>query len=149
MKASSTRQGYLPMRVTSKEAELHNDEFKQIFHEKMRASKYFSTDGSRMENKPFVGFASIDINDDISWKFRIAKIGSTFTAEALAIGDTLEIIEKIDSEQNFVIFSDSESVLKGISNTSTMIRCLKTKWKVWNREGKSSFTGSRGTVELK
>jgi hypothetical protein len=27
---------------------------------------------------------------------------------------------KIDSEQNFVIFSDSESVLKGISNTCTM-----------------------------
>jgi ribonuclease HI len=40
--------------------------------------------------------------------------------EALAIGETLEIIKKIDSEQNFVIFSDSGSVLNGISNTSTM-----------------------------
>jgi hypothetical protein len=34
----------------------------------------------------------------------MAKIASTFTAEALAIGETLEIIEKIDSEQNFMIF---------------------------------------------
>jgi hypothetical protein len=42
---------------------------------------------------------------------------STFTAEALASG---EIIEKINSEQNFEIFSDTESVLKGTSNTYTM-----------------------------
>jgi hypothetical protein len=99
----------------------------------MRTSQYFATDGSKMENKPFVGFASIDINDGRSWKFRIAKIASTFTAKALAIGETLEIIDKIDSEQNFMIFSDSASVLQGISNSGTMnntshiTRCLKTK----------------------
>jgi ribonuclease HI len=52
----------------------------------------------------------------------MAKIVSTFTVEALAVGETPEIIEKIDSEQNFVIFSDSESVLKGISNISTMTK---------------------------
>jgi hypothetical protein len=73
-----------------------------------------------MENKPFVGFASIDISDGISWKLRIAKTASTFTADALAIGETLEIVGKIDSEQNLVTFSDSESVLKGVSNTSTV-----------------------------
>jgi hypothetical protein len=39
---------------------------------------------------------------------------------ALAIGETLKIIEKIDSEQNFMILLDSTSVLKGISNSSTM-----------------------------
>jgi hypothetical protein len=47
-----------------------------------------------MEDKPFVGFASIDIKDGRSMKFWICKIGSTFTAETLAIGETLEIIEK-------------------------------------------------------
>jgi hypothetical protein len=113
-------------------AEDHNEELKKV-HEKMRNSKCFATGGSKMENKPFVGFAAIDISDDISCKFRIAKIASTFTAEALAIGDRLDIIENIDSEQTFVIFLDSESVLKGISNTSTMathrtlLKCLKTK----------------------
>jgi hypothetical protein len=29
----------------------------------MRTSKYFSMGGSEMENKPFLGFASIDIDD--------------------------------------------------------------------------------------
>jgi hypothetical protein len=47
-----------------------------------------------MENKSLVRFASVDINDGISWKFRTAKIASTFTVEALAIGESLEIIEK-------------------------------------------------------
>jgi hypothetical protein len=70
-----------------------------------------------MEDKPFVGFALIDIKDGHSRKFRIAEVVSTFMAEALAIGETLEIIEKIDSEQN-VIFSDMSSMLKGISNLS-------------------------------
>jgi hypothetical protein len=46
----------------------------------------------------FVGFASIDIKDGHSRKFRIAEIASTFMAEALAIGETLEIIEKMDSK---------------------------------------------------
>jgi hypothetical protein len=38
-----------------------------------------------MENKPFVGFALIDVGDGNRWKFRIAKIAFTFRAEALAI----------------------------------------------------------------
>jgi hypothetical protein len=54
---------------------------------------------SIMENKSFVGFATIGIIDCISWKFRIAKIASTFTAEALAIIETLEFIEKIDKHR--------------------------------------------------
>jgi hypothetical protein len=87
-----------------------------------------------MENKLSIGFTSINISDGRNWKFRIAKIAPTFTAEALAIGEPLEIIEKIESEQNVVIFSHFESVLKGISNSSTrtntshtLLRCLKTK----------------------
>jgi hypothetical protein len=64
-----------------------------------------------VENRPFVGFTSLDISDGICWKFSIAKIAFTFTVEALAIGETLEIIKKIDLEQNFMSFSDSESAL--------------------------------------
>jgi ribonuclease HI len=66
-------------------------------------------------------------------RFRISQIASTFTAEALAIGEALEIIEKIDSEQNFMIFSDSAWVLNGISNsfkmnnTSYITQLLKDK----------------------
>jgi hypothetical protein len=57
-------------------------------HDKMRTNKYFATDNSKMENKPFVRFASIDINQDICWKFRMAKIGSTFKATLLVAGET-------------------------------------------------------------
>jgi hypothetical protein len=46
-----------------------------------------------MEDKPFVRFASIHIKDGHSRKIRIAKIVSTFTVEALAIG---RITEKTD-----------------------------------------------------
>jgi hypothetical protein len=66
-----------------------------------------------MEDKPFLGFASIDIKDGRSMKFRISK-------SVHIHGETLEIIEKIDSEQNLLIFSNSASVLKGISNSSTV-----------------------------
>jgi hypothetical protein len=113
-----------------KEAQNHNEELKKKYTKKMRTSKCFTLDNTNMENKSFVGSTLIDISDGISWKFRIAKIASTFTVEALAIGKTLEIIAKIDLEQNF---SDSKCMLQGISNTSTMnntshiILMLKTK----------------------
>jgi hypothetical protein len=113
-------------------------------HEKIISSKCFTMDGSKIANKPFIGFTSIDTSGGISWKFRIAKIASTFTAEALAVGETLETIEKIDSEQNFVIYSDSENMLKGISNTSMMNNASHItkmlKYKIdWNHEGKNSI----------
>jgi ribonuclease HI len=94
-------------RGKTKEAEVHNEELKKN-PRKNENHKCFATDGTKMENKPFVGLKS---------KFRRA---STFTAEALAVGETLEIIEKIDSEKNFMIFPDPSSVLKGISNCCTM-----------------------------
>jgi ribonuclease HI len=80
----------------------------------------------------------------IPWKFRISNIVSTITAEALAIGKRLEIIKKTELDQNFLISSDSESVLKGIRNTSTVnnkahiTHMIKDKID-WNREGKVQF----------
>jgi hypothetical protein len=41
-----------------------------------------------MENKPFVGFSSVDVNDGRCWKF-LAKIASAFKGEAIASGETL------------------------------------------------------------
>jgi hypothetical protein len=94
----------------------------KIIHERIRTSKYFATNCSEMESTSFMGYALIDVraSGGVSWKYGIGKIASTFSAEALGIGETLEIIEKIYSEQNFMIFSGSQSVLKGISNTSPM-----------------------------
>jgi hypothetical protein len=80
-------------------------------HKQMRTSKCFATDGSKVETKPFIGFVTLDISDGISWKFR-----AHIKREALAIGETLQIIDRTDSQQNFMIFSDSESLLTGISD---------------------------------
>jgi hypothetical protein len=104
------------------------------------------------------GFASIDISDGISWKFRIAKIASTFIAEALAISETLEIIEKTDLKQNFMIFLDAECVLNGICNASTIMnttshsaQMLTDKIEILESrdEKKIQFPGYQDTVELK
>jgi hypothetical protein len=123
------------------------------FDEGREPSKCFATDGSKVGNKPFVGFSSIDISDCISWKLRIAKIASTFTAETLAIGETQEILGKVKSEQNFMIFFDSESMLKRISisttmnNTSHIVKMLKHKIEGQESRGKKcNSTGCRGTV---
>jgi hypothetical protein len=54
-----------------------------------------------------------------------------------------------------MIYLDSASVLKGISNTSTsnntlhITQMLKDKTETGIARKKSSFTGSRGSVELK
>jgi hypothetical protein len=104
-----------------------------------------------MKDIPFVGFASIDMSDGISRKFR---------TEALAIAETLEIIGEIDSEQNLMILSDPASVFNGISNLSTMsntshitqmlkegrdsqllllVADLKTQWKKKGKENLHRF----------
>jgi hypothetical protein len=103
-----------------KEAEDPNEEVKKIFQERMRTSKCFATDGSKMDNKQLAGFASIDISDGISRKFRISKITSTFTAEALANGETLEIIEKSRLGAKFRDILGLGKRAKVISNASAM-----------------------------
>jgi hypothetical protein len=57
-----------------------------------------------MKNESFVGFAAIGISNGISCKFRLAKIAPTFTAEALAIGEILAIIEKNRLRAKFSYF---------------------------------------------
>jgi hypothetical protein len=76
------------------------------------SKKYFTKNenvspqkAQKMENKTFVGFAAIDMSDGICWKFRIAKIEPTFTAEALAIGETLEIVGKKKTRSKISRFS--------------------------------------------
>jgi hypothetical protein len=109
MEACSMRPGYLSKREDKKKyTQDYNEEPKNIFQEKMRTSKYFATEGSKMKKKIIHRFCS----DGINYKFGIVKTESTFTAEGPTVGETLGIIEEIDSEQNFVIFSDSEYVLK-------------------------------------
>jgi hypothetical protein len=86
-------QGILRWRQTQEGSRGSQGGIQENFPQKIRTSKCFATDGSKMENKSFVGFPLIDTGDGIRLRFRIPKIPSTFTAEALAIGETLEMIK--------------------------------------------------------
>jgi hypothetical protein len=83
----------------------------------MRTSKYFATDSSKMENKPFVGFASTDIKDGHNRKFRIYSVhihgGITSNWR-----NTRKHRKNILGE-NLTIFSDWARVLK-VTVTPTM-----------------------------
>ena len=49
-------------------------------------------------------------------KFKISKDCSIFSAEAIAILRALAYIDSLDQSKNFLIVSDSQSVLKSIQN---------------------------------
>jgi hypothetical protein len=58
--------------------------------------------------------------DSIRWKFRTAKMAFMFTAEALAIGQIRDIIEKKILGAILHESTVSGNMLRGISNISTI-----------------------------
>ena len=91
---------------------------KQNFHE---LQSYYSdhehiyTDGSKDEEK--VGCAAAKYDD--CKRMRIPDCSSVFTAEAKAIDLALDFVYNCIYTDKFVIFSDSLSVLKALSHTSS------------------------------
>ena len=73
------------------------------------------TDGSKEDSK--VGCAVI--SDDHSNRQRIPDDSSIFTAEAKAVDLALDFIITCDTNNRFIIFSDSLSVLKAMKHTSS------------------------------
>ena len=73
------------------------------------------TDGSKEDSK--VGCAVI--SDNHSNMQRIPDDSSIFTAEAKAIVLALDFISTFDANNEFIIFSDSLSVLKAMNHTSS------------------------------
>ena len=73
------------------------------------------TDGSKEDSK--VGCAVI--SDSHSNMQRIPDDSSIFTAEAKAVDLALDFIRTCDTNNKFVIFSDSLSVLKAMNHTSS------------------------------
>lgn len=87
-------------------------------------------DGSKVSNG--TGCAIFIVNRNLCYKFRITDICSIFTAEAYAILQALEWVEK-ENANNSIIFSDSQSVLTALEkqNLSTfsnyMINLIRLK----------------------
>ena len=73
------------------------------------------TDGSKDDMR--VGCAVI--SDNYSENMRIPDGSSIFTAEAKAIDLALDFIADCEISNNFIIFSDSLSVLKSLDHTSS------------------------------
>ena len=78
-------------------------------------STYIYTDGSKNDMR--VGCAVV--SDNYSENMRIPDGSSIFTAEAKAIDLALDFIADFEISNNFIIFSDSLSVLKSLDHTSS------------------------------
>lgn len=81
-------------------------------------SIHFYTDGSKAEPVMYVGFAIYSSSLPLPLKYRIRSYGSIFSAEALAISHTIELIifNKIPKT---TIFTDSLSTLQSLLHFST------------------------------
>ncbi|XP_044012170.1 uncharacterized protein LOC122855077 isoform X1 [Aphidius gifuensis] len=90
----------------------------------------------------FVGFSIAMGNNDTLYKFRSSDIASIFTAEALAIGECLNLIERKDPG-NFSIFSDSLSVLLTIFSK---LKINSTKYIMWYLKNKLYQLGNAGKI---
>ena len=83
----------------------------------IRIIKKVYTDGSKEDSK--VGCAVISGNH-ITMQ-RMPDNSSIFTAEAKAVDLALDFIRTCDTNNKFIIFSDSLSVLKAMNHTSSKI----------------------------
>lgn len=100
----------------------------------------FFTDGSKMDNGEFVGLASFRVKNQETFSFRTTGIASIFSAEAMAIAETLNIIERLNRTE-YIIFSDSRSVLQALNgilkwSASYLIFMIKEKLKKLRDRGK-------------
>lgn len=85
-------------------------------------SPYFFTDGSKSEPETYVDFAIHCSSLSLSLKYRISSFASIFSAEALAILHTINLIISKNIPEAFV-FTDSLSCLQSLLSFSTSGRC--------------------------
>lgn len=86
--------------------------FNRMFPPALDESRFF-TNGSKTPNRPFAGFAVVNVSEHRTFRFRTSSEASIFTCEAMAILLALRIAS--DSPHHIVsIFSDSKSVLRAL-----------------------------------
>lgn len=79
------------------------------------------TDGSKMLNSDFVGEACVCPKLNVEIKKTIANNASVYTAESIAISNALDIALD-NSDCNFLIFTDSLSILSSLKSTKFKIK---------------------------
>lgn len=93
------------------------NDFLTTFSEHLSESTSFYTDGSKKGDGLYVGFAIYSPSLDLSLKYRISSYASVFSAEALAILQTIKLIISNNICKS-CIFSDSLSTLQAILSPS-------------------------------
>jgi hypothetical protein len=85
-----------------------NGEFLCRFEDALKNSTCSATDGSERQEKSFTRYALLDIKQEATEKHRTSNIASIFTAEGLAIAETLKKIQNYELSR-FIVFSDLKS----------------------------------------
>lgn len=111
-----------------KEDTLSSRLFNILFLLQTPLNHYF-TDGSKIENLSFAGFAVYDRNQNICYKKRTSNRASIFTCEAMAILIALQKCDE-DTAQEIYIFSDSRNVLEAICSTKYSKKRSHLVWKI-------------------
>lgn len=125
-----------------KEATKVNETFEHLFQETLIKSTAYFTDGSKMKNKKFAGFAFVGAADRESALGRTSHLASIFTAEVMAIVSVLEDIIA-NPEKAFTVFSDSKSALivlgslKNLGKKSPIVFEAKERLNVIKTQGKT------------
>jgi len=91
--------------------------FCKIFEKEIENSICLYTDGSKIPNAEFAGFAIVSMDGSINSRHRASGLTSIFSLEAMAILVALEISEQLELKR-VSVFSDAKSVLMAIQNTS-------------------------------
>ncbi|CAD6239337.1 GSCOCG00012550001-RA-CDS, partial [Cotesia congregata] len=101
--------------ISIQESKNPNSKFESLFRQELIRGNCWFTDGSKIPEQEFVGFASVNVSAGAIETCRTVKYASIFTAEAMAIYTTLEKFFQ-NNEHHFNIFSDSKSVLIALKN---------------------------------
>lgn len=95
--------------------------FNTYLEEVAPSSYKIFTDGSKDTDKG-VGFGWYDPQEDKRSQFKGRNEMSVYSAEAMAILESLKYIESLNNHRSFVVVSDSMSVLKKINSLSLVVK---------------------------
>lgn len=90
-------------------------DFFRIFGRELHSTTCLFTDGSKVMDAPFTGFAISTVDGSISKQYRTAGFLSSFCVEAMAILEAIRLA-KVQGCTPCTVFSDCKSVLTAIAS---------------------------------
>lgn len=90
-------------------------DFQNLFKKELHTSNCLYTDGSKVPDLSYAGFAIYGQNDSLKCRYRTAGFVSSFCVETMAILTAIEIIQSKNWTVS-TIFTDSKSALSAINS---------------------------------